>query len=126
MVNSGRVRVGGPVAAYEKTKGYEYRTGNPIVPYQAGSLAGQRRAPSKLPGLVSLRLENNKRDLTLSTRAKVAQALQIPISLLFFLASEQEDLRPIDEKTAGKLIQSVLTSKDKPTNATTQPGKYHG
>ncbi|WP_435307225.1 helix-turn-helix domain-containing protein [Pseudoxanthomonas sp. LjRoot125] len=71
-------------------------------------------------------LENNKRDPTLSTLIRVAQALQVPVGLLFFLASEQEDLGPIDEKTAGKLMQSVLASLAKPTNATTQPGEQHG
>lgn len=71
-------------------------------------------------------LENNKRDPTLSTLAKVAQALQVPIGLLFFLASEQEDLGPIDEKTAGKLMQSVLASLAKPINATTQSGEQDG
>lgn len=71
-------------------------------------------------------LENNKRDLTLSTLSRLAQALQIPVGLLFFLALEQEDLGPIDEKTAGKLIQSVLASLAKPTNATTQSGEQYG
>lgn len=71
-------------------------------------------------------LENNKRDPTLSTIARVARALQIPIGLLFFLASEQEDLGPIDEKAAGKLMQSVLASLTTATNATTQSGEQHG
>lgn len=71
-------------------------------------------------------LENNKRDPTLSTLAKVAHALQIPVGLLFFLASEQGDLGAIDEKTAGKLMQSVLASLSKPTNATTQLGEQDG
>lgn len=71
-------------------------------------------------------LENNKRDPTLSTLAKVAQALQVPFGLLFFLASEQEDLGPIDEKTVGKLMQSVLASLAKPTNVTTQASKQYG
>lgn len=71
-------------------------------------------------------LENNKRDPTLSTLAKVAHALQIPVGLLFFLASEQGDLGAIDEKTAGKLMQSILASLAKPTNATTQLGEQDG
>jgi hypothetical protein len=71
-------------------------------------------------------LENNKRDPTLSTIARVARALQIPIGLLFFLASEQEDLGQIDEKAAGKLMQSVLASLTTATNATTQSGERHG
>lgn len=71
-------------------------------------------------------LENNKRDPTLSTLAKVAQALQIPVGLLFFLASEQEDLGPIDEKTAGKVMQTALASLAKPTNAIAQSSKQYG
>ena len=71
-------------------------------------------------------LENNKRDPTLSTLTKVAQALQIPVGLLFFLASEQEDLGPIDEKTAGKLMQSVHASLANPAIATTPSGEQHG
>ena len=35
-------------------------------------------------------LENNKRDPTLSTLTKIAQALNIPIGILFFLASERD------------------------------------
>jgi transcriptional regulator with XRE-family HTH domain len=34
-------------------------------------------------------LENNKRDPTLSTLAKIAHALQVPVGLLFFLASSK-------------------------------------
>lgn len=71
-------------------------------------------------------LENNKRDPTLSTLTRVAQALQIPVGLLFFLASEQEDLGPIDEKTAGKLMQSVHASLADPSSPTTQSGEQHG
>ena len=71
-------------------------------------------------------LENNKRDPTLSTLTRLAQALQIPVGLLVFLASEQEDLGPIDEKAAGKLMQSILASLAKPTNAATQSGEQHG
>lgn len=55
-------------------------------------------------------LENNKRDPTLSTVTRIARALRMPVGLLFFLASEQDDLGPIDEKTSGKLMQSALAS----------------
>ena len=71
-------------------------------------------------------LENNKRDPTLSTLTKGAQALQVPVGLLFFLASEQEDLGPMDEKTVGMLMQSALASLAKPNNATMQSGEKHG
>lgn len=71
-------------------------------------------------------LENNKRDPTLSTLIKIAEALQVPVGLLFFLASEQDDLGPIDEKTTGKLMRSALASLAKPTSATTLMGDRHG
>ncbi len=63
-------------------------------------------------------LENNKRDPTLSTLTKIAQALHVPVGLLFFLASEQEDLGPMDEKSTGKLMQSALASLAKPASMT--------
>lgn len=71
-------------------------------------------------------LENNRRDPTLSTLTRVAQALQVPVGLLFFLASEPEDLEPMDEKTVGTLMQSVLASLAKPSNAITQSGDQYG
>lgn len=60
-------------------------------------------------------LENNQRDPTHSTLSRVAQALQIPVGLLFISASEKEDLGPIDEKTAGKMVQCLHASLTKPT-----------
>lgn len=63
---------------------------------------------------------------TLSTLTRVAQALQVPVGLLFFLASEQEDLGPMDENTIGMLMQSALASLAKPTNVTMQSGEQHG
>lgn len=71
-------------------------------------------------------LENNKRDPTLSTLTKIAQALQVPVGLLFFLASEQDDLGSIDEKTTGKLMQSALASLAKPARAATLMGDRYG
>lgn len=71
-------------------------------------------------------LENNRRDPTLSTLTRVAHALQIPVGLLFFLASEQEDLGPIDGETAAKLMQCVDASLSRAANATAQSGEQHG
>ena len=48
-------------------------------------------------------LENNKRDPTLSTLTKIAQALNIPIGILFFLASERDELTGMDKELAGEL-----------------------
>jgi NADH-quinone oxidoreductase subunit H len=54
--------------------------------------------------------------------------VDLNIGLLFFLASEPEDLDlgPIDEKAAGKLMQCVHASLAKPTNATAQSDEHHG
>ena len=68
-------------------------------------------------------LENNKRDPTLSTLTNIAKALQIPVGLLFFLASEQDDLGPIDATTTGKLRRSVLLSLAEPTDTKRMGGK---
>lgn len=65
-------------------------------------------------------LENNRRDPTLSMLMRIAQALQIPVGLLFFLAADQEDLGPIDEKTTGELMQSILALLVEPADAAVQ------
>lgn len=70
-------------------------------------------------------LENNKRDPTLSTLTKIAQALQIPVGLLFFLVSDQDDLEAIDEKTTGAAMRSALASLSKPRR-TSLRGDRHG
>ena len=67
-------------------------------------------------------LENNKRDPTLSTLTNIAQALHVPVGLLFVLASEQDDLGSIDGKVTDSLIQSALASLAKPENSTTHNG----
>jgi transcriptional regulator with XRE-family HTH domain len=65
-------------------------------------------------------LENNKRDPTLSTLTKIAQALHVPIGVLFFLAAEREDLGAMDKKLASKLVQSALASLNGRGGAKTQ------
>jgi len=71
-------------------------------------------------------LENNKRDPTLSTLTKIAQALRVPVGLLFFLASEQNKLGLIDEKTTGKLMRSALASLARSAKTTASVGDRHG
>lgn len=71
-------------------------------------------------------LENNKRDPTLSTLTSIAHALQIPVGLLFVLASEQEDLGPIDERITEKLMRTALSSLTKSINTTTHIGGQNG
>lgn len=114
------------VAAYEKAKGMNVGRAIRLCRVKRGASQGTvaRRASCSVSYLSML--ENNKRDPTLSTLAKVAQALQIPIGLLFFLAAEREDLGPVDEKTTSKVMQSALASLAKPTDAITQSGKQNG
>lgn len=54
-------------------------------------------------------LEKNKRDPSLSTVQKIAEGLQIPSSILFFLAAEKSELVGIDEDLAKNMALSALT-----------------
>ena len=71
-------------------------------------------------------LENNKRDPTLSTVTKIAEALRVPVGLLFVLASDQNELGAIDEHFADQLMQSALASLGTSANITTQKGGHCG
>lgn len=53
-------------------------------------------------------LENNKRDPTLSTLENIADALDIPVSIIFFLAAEASDLKGIDKSLQGELARTAL------------------
>jgi transcriptional regulator with XRE-family HTH domain len=53
-------------------------------------------------------LERNKRDPPLSTVKKVADALGIPLELLFFLGAESGELRGISKELAGQLAYATL------------------
>ena len=55
-------------------------------------------------------LENNKRDPTLSMVSKIAAALQVPVGVLFVMASEQKELGKIGSHLAGKLQRAVMAS----------------
>lgn len=59
-------------------------------------------------------LENDKRDPTLSTLTKISDALSVPIGLLFFLASEKDELQGIDKKLAGELARTALELLNEP------------
>lgn len=78
-------------------------------------------------------LENNKRDPTLSTVTRIAQALHIPVGILFFLASDKKEIGQIDQRLAGELERSVLATLAKPAkrrvargNRGKQEGGQHG
>ena len=62
-------------------------------------------------------LENNKRAPTLSTLTKIAQALNIPIGILFFLASERDELTGMDKELAGELARTALELLSEPSHA---------
>ena len=55
-------------------------------------------------------LENNKRDPTLSMVTKIAEALRVPVGVLFVMASEEKELGNIDSRLAGKLQRAVMAS----------------
>ena len=59
-------------------------------------------------------LENNKRDPTLSTLTKISNALQVPIGLLFFLASEKDERQGMDKELAGELARTALELLNEP------------
>ena len=71
-------------------------------------------------------LENNKRDPTLSTVTKIAEALHVPVGLLFVLAADQNELGEIDEHLADQLMQSALASLKTSTNLTAHVGGHYG
>ena len=54
-------------------------------------------------------LEKNKRDPSLSAVEKIAHALNIPFSILIFLAADKGELSGIDEDLAQRLALSSLT-----------------
>ncbi|APS30906.1 helix-turn-helix domain-containing protein [Pectobacterium brasiliense] len=53
-------------------------------------------------------LENNKRDPTLSTLTKIATALKLPVSIIFFIAAETGDLNGMDKGLQGELARTAL------------------
>lgn len=55
-------------------------------------------------------LENNKRDPTLSTVTKIANALHVPVGTLFLVAAEPSDLGSVDERLVDELRRSAATS----------------
>lgn len=65
-------------------------------------------------------LENNKRDPTLSTITRIAEALHVPIGLLLVLAAEQNDLGAIDGHITQRLLQTALASLGNSADTTTQ------
>lgn len=71
-------------------------------------------------------LENNKRDPTLSTVTRIAEALHVPVGLFFVLAADQDELRGIDGQAADQLMQSALASLRASDNMAAQAGGRYG
>ncbi len=61
-------------------------------------------------------LENNKRDPTLSTMNKIAQALHVPVGIIFFLGAEGSDLIGIDKSLQGELARTALELLNEPVS----------
>lgn len=53
-------------------------------------------------------LENSKRDPTLSMVQGIANGLQVPLEILFFLGAEKGELSGIDRELAGQLAMTAL------------------
>ena len=86
------------------------RLGNAIKVCRAHSGLTQARL-AKRAGIslsyLSL-LENGKRDATFSTLESIAEGLKIPLNLLFFLASDSEELQGLPEGVRDKLSSVIL------------------
>ena len=53
-------------------------------------------------------LENGKRDPTLSTVTRIADALKVPVGTLFLVASDPAELKGIDELVVEELRRAVV------------------
>jgi transcriptional regulator with XRE-family HTH domain len=53
-------------------------------------------------------LEKNKRDPSLSTLEKISHALNVPFTILLFLASEKSELSGLDPALAEKIALTAL------------------
>lgn len=53
-------------------------------------------------------LENSKRDPTMSTVQDIADALGVPIEILFFLGADKGELSGINKELAGQLAMTAL------------------
>ena len=64
-------------------------------------------------------LENDKRDANISTLESIAQGLRIPLNLLFFLASDVQELQGLPEGVRDKLSSVILRLLNEPRTAKT-------
>ncbi|RSE62703.1 XRE family transcriptional regulator [Alcaligenes faecalis] len=54
------------------------------------------------------RLENDKREPTLALINKVAEALEVPVPVIIFLASDEKDLKHMDKKMEQRFSELAL------------------
>lgn len=64
-------------------------------------------------------LENDKRDASVSTLESIAHGLKVPLNLIFFLASDDEELRGLPEGVKDKLSSVILRLLNEPRSAKT-------
>lgn len=62
-------------------------------------------------------LERSKRDPPLSTLMQVANALRMPIEILFFLGAESGELTGLNRELAGQLAYAALELLNEPDPA---------
>lgn len=67
---------------------------------------------------LSLLERNERKDPTLSTVQSLAEALQVPTGILFFLAAEDSELAGLSSEVKEKLSFAALTMLNEPLEAT--------
>lgn len=53
-------------------------------------------------------IESDKREPTLSTIEKISKAMDIPLPIIIFLASEKSELEGLDSETASRLSIAAM------------------
>lgn len=59
-------------------------------------------------------LENSQRDPALSVVEKIAQGLNVPIGILFFLAADNSELSGLDPDLKGSIARTALEFLNEP------------
>jgi transcriptional regulator with XRE-family HTH domain len=59
-------------------------------------------------------LENNQRDPSLSVLEGIAAGLRVPVSILFFLASDSAELKGMDKEMSRELSRAALELLSEP------------
>lgn len=59
-------------------------------------------------------LEKSQRDPTLSMVERISHSLNVPLSILFFLAADKNEMSGIDKALAGQLAMTALDFLNEP------------